>query len=225
MVLEICSVWLNVFLWAKLDSRTLPLLEGQVWFVIHIIHFVLASHSTIYYAACVGECWKEMYSFTASYSDLNLAFNFKLGNVSISRNERLEILLICLQGPHCNWFDCLISKHLAALNFYYPSFTQTVLVNHYPTIAGWLGSFESCIYCQWNFISKLFLPIRCFGRQFGTFSWRQYGHSDRIDRPRLYLLPIHPSLDTNERDLKSNNCVFFLGLDKIFYSTKIEAAK
>jgi hypothetical protein len=31
---------------------------------------------------------------------------------------------------------------LAALNFYYPTFSRTLLVNHYPTINQWLGTFK-----------------------------------------------------------------------------------
>ncbi|XP_046650328.1 uncharacterized protein LOC124341315 [Daphnia pulicaria] len=67
---------------------------------------------------CVSECWKEKYQFSASYSDLQLASNFQFGNWSISSNQ---------------------SNHLAALNFYYPTFSRTLLVNHYPTINQWLG--------------------------------------------------------------------------------------
>ncbi|XP_057375004.1 uncharacterized protein LOC130695960 [Daphnia carinata] len=67
---------------------------------------------------CVSECWKEKYQFSASYADLHFGSHSLFGNWSISSNQ---------------------SKHLAALNFYYPTSTQTLLVNHYPTINQWLG--------------------------------------------------------------------------------------
>ncbi|XP_046438738.1 acid-sensing ion channel 4-B-like [Daphnia pulex] len=67
---------------------------------------------------CVSECWKETYEFSASYADLELTTNFRFGNWSISPNQ---------------------SNTLAAINFYYPSFMQTLMVNHYPTINQWFG--------------------------------------------------------------------------------------
>lgn len=37
---------------------------------------------------CVSECWKETYSFSASYADLQLALNFNFGNWTILPNQR-----------------------------------------------------------------------------------------------------------------------------------------
>nr|CAH0111534.1 unnamed protein product [Daphnia galeata] len=67
---------------------------------------------------CVSECLRESYEFSASYADLQLTSNFNFGNWSISPNQ---------------------SGNLAAINFYYASFMQTLLVNHYPTINQWFG--------------------------------------------------------------------------------------
>ncbi|XP_057366903.1 uncharacterized protein LOC130687737 [Daphnia carinata] len=67
---------------------------------------------------CVTECWREKYDVSASYADLQWAANFRFGNWTISPNQ---------------------SNQLAALNFFYPTFTQNLLVNHYPTINQGLG--------------------------------------------------------------------------------------
>ncbi|XP_045031451.1 uncharacterized protein LOC116933281 isoform X2 [Daphnia magna] len=67
---------------------------------------------------CVSECWQEKYDVSASYADLQLAANFQFGNWTVSPNQ---------------------SDQLAALNFFYPTFTQNLLVNHYPTINQGLG--------------------------------------------------------------------------------------
>ncbi|EFX89773.1 hypothetical protein DAPPUDRAFT_310184 [Daphnia pulex] len=70
------------------------------------------------YKGCVSECWRETYQFSTSYADLQLASNFQFGNWTITPDQ---------------------SKQLAVLNFFYPTFTQNLLVNHYPTINQGLG--------------------------------------------------------------------------------------
>jgi hypothetical protein len=113
---------------------------------------------------CVSECWKEKYQLSGSYSDLQLATNFLFGNWSISSNQRwfLNREIIWLGSVIDTFVVCYISSnHLAALNFYYPTFTQTLLVNHYPTINQWLGKFYAdkveVIWLSMPIIENLFL--------------------------------------------------------------------
>ncbi|XP_046438737.1 uncharacterized protein LOC124190209 [Daphnia pulex] len=92
--------------------------------ILEFVHKVIIGGETYlnpvfrYFPGCVSECWRETYQFSTSYADLQLASNFQFGNWTITPNQ---------------------SKQLAVLNFFYPTFTQNLLVNHYPTINQGLG--------------------------------------------------------------------------------------
>lgn len=83
-----------------------------------------------------------MYTFSASHAELKLSSNFKVGNITILPNERFQKIVAI-----SNWIELkyveYFSDRLVALNFYYPTFMQTLLVNHYPTIPEWLGKIIS----------------------------------------------------------------------------------
>lgn len=55
-------------------------------------------------------------------------------------SNNTDIVFVWNWQEICSILGVFLSKHLAVLNFYYPTFTQTMLVNHYPTICQWLGT-------------------------------------------------------------------------------------